>query len=277
MRSLAAHVGASASTVVRAYAHLADVGVLEVEPRRRARIAADGHAAAMRVRDGERVFRLAGSDDPALRLLLQAAGRSVLVTASRGSFGGLRALAAGDADGAAVHLRDAGGVYNASFAQALLRGRNPHLLRLWRREQGLIVPLGNPLGLRVPADLNRRRVAKREDGAGTRVLLEQLIRAEGLDPDGVSGPEFGSHLEIALAVASGTVDAGLAVRAAATSLNLDFVPLLWEHYDVVFSGELLGAVQPLAQAARDADVRAAIGALPGYDLSRAGEIVALSG
>lgn len=276
VRAYAAQVGATASTISRAYGHLAEAGVLVVEARRRARVAPEGYLAALRLQQGERIFRLAGSDDPALQILLGSAGRTVVLTTSRGSFGGLRALAAGDADGAAIHLRHQSGDYNAPFADALLRGRDPHLLRLWRRQQGLVVPRGNPGRITGPGDLVGRRVARREPGAGTRVLLDQLLAAAGSPADGVTGAEFSSHLEVALAVAAGIADAGLAVGVAAAQLDLDFVPLAWEHYDVVLPGDALGAAEPLVAAARDRRVHAAIQTLPGYDLETAGQLLRLS-
>jgi molybdate-binding protein len=88
----------------------------------------------------------------------------------------------------------------------------------------------------------------------------------------VTGPEFDSHLEVALAVAVGAMDAGLAVRAAAADLDLDFLPVGWEGYDLVLPAEALDAAAPLLGAVHDPDVRAAITALGGYDLDRAGTI-----
>ena len=185
VREGAERYATTASTITRAYRRLADAGVISLGDRRRANVAADGALAAARLLDGDRVFRLAGSDDPALLLALERAGpRIELVPGTRDSFHGLRALARGDADGAAVHLRHRSGEYNAPFARALLEGRDPHVLHLWRREQGLIVPSGNPAGVTAPADLVKLRVAKRGGGAGTRVLLDQLLIAQALH-DGI--------------------------------------------------------------------------------------------
>ncbi|MBA3743740.1 substrate-binding domain-containing protein [Sporichthya sp.] len=276
VRVYAAELGATASTISRAYRHLAQAGVVVIEARRRARIAPDGYLAALHLLHGERVFRLAGSDDPGLQLLLGSAGRSVVLAAARASFPALRLLAAGEADGAAIHLRHHTGEYNAPFAQSLLRDRDPHLLRLWRREQGLLLPRGNPQGIRGPADLAGRRMAKREHGAGSRVLLDQLMLDAGLTPESAAGVEFHSHLEVALAVASGVVDAGLAVRAAAVDLDLEFLPLAWEHYDLVMPGDVLGAAEPLIRAARMPQVQASIAALPGYDPADLGSLEALA-
>jgi molybdate-binding protein len=276
VRGHAREVGATASTIVRAYRHLADAGVIVLADRRRARVATDGPIAAARLLEADRVFRLAGSDDPALRLLLARTGPAVVPVGTRGSFPGLRALARGDADGAAIHLRHRTGVHNAPYARALLRGQRPHLLHLWRREQGLIVPAGNPHGITGPADLAGRLVARREPGAGTRVLLDQLLLAAGTDPHGVAGPELGSHLEVALAVASGVADAALGLRAAVDDLGCAFVPLLWEPYDVALGGAALGAARPLVEALSEPGLRAAVEALGGYDLDGAGAVTALA-
>ncbi|HLU57794.1 MAG TPA: substrate-binding domain-containing protein [Pseudonocardia sp.] len=272
VRELAHRFGTTPSTIGRAVRALADAGVIVTADRRRTRVADGGALAARRFLHGERVFRLAGSDDPAIDVVLRGLGSSVRSIGSAGSFDGLRAVRQGRADGAAVHLLHHSGRYNAPFARGLLRGLRPHLVHLWRREQGLIVPPGNPRGLTGAADLAGLRVAKRRFGTGTRVLLDRLLREAGRDPDAVTGPETGSHLETALAVASGIVDAGLGVRSVAQDLDLDFVPLVCEEYDVVLPGAALDAAAALVAALRDPATRAAVGALGGYDTSRSGEV-----
>ncbi|HEV7452446.1 MAG TPA: helix-turn-helix transcriptional regulator [Pseudonocardiaceae bacterium] len=228
-------------TIGRAYRYLADGGAITLADRRRARVATDGAIAAARLLQADRVFRLAGSDDPALQIVLGHVGPTVVPVGTRGSFHGLRALARGRADGAAIHLRHHSGIYNAPFARALLRHRRPHLLHLWRREQGLLVAPGNPRATTL-ADLAGLRVAKREVGAGTRVLLDQLLTATGIAPPDVAGPELHSHLEIALAVASGIADVGLGLRAAANDLDLNFITLAWEPYDIALDGDAPSAL-----------------------------------
>jgi molybdate-binding protein len=272
VRELAQRFGTTASTIGRAVRALADAGVIVTADRRRTRVAPGGAVAARRFLHGERVFRLAGSDDPALDVVLRGLGGAVRSIGTEGSFGGLRAVRQGRADGAAVHLLHHSGRYNAPFAQGLLRGLRPHLVHLWRREQGLLVPPGNPRGLTSAADLAGLRVAKRRFGTGTRVLLDRLLRDAGRDPDALAGPETGSHLETALSVASGVVDAGLAVRSVAGDLDLDFVPLVSEEYDVVLTGDALDAATPLVATLLDPATRAAVTALGGYDPSEAGKV-----
>jgi molybdate-binding protein len=276
VRQLAVRFGTTASTIGRAVRTLADAGVIVTADRRRTRVAPDGAVAARRFLHAERVFRLAGSDDPALDVVSRMLGRGGLrVVGTDGSFGGLRAIRQGRADGAAVHLLHHTGAYNAPFARGLLRGLRPHLIHMWRREQGLLVPPGNPCGIGSVADLAGLRVAKRRQGTGTRVLLDRLLREAGQDPDAVRGPETGSHLETALSVASGATDAGIGVLSAARDLELDFVPLVAEEYDVVLTGDALDAAAPLVATLHDPTTRAAITALGGYDTSGSGRVESL--
>jgi putative molybdopterin biosynthesis protein len=119
------------------------------------------------------------------------------------------------------------------------------------------------------------RVARRAPGTGTHVLLDRLLLDAGLDPDALRGPEVGSHLEVALAVAAGIVDSGLGVRSAAAALDLRFVPITWECYDLVLPEAALDAAAPLITAVRSSAVRDEIEALGGYDTARSGEVVDL--
>jgi putative molybdopterin biosynthesis protein len=273
VRDLAREWATTASTVSRAQQALAAAGLIELADRRRARVATDAVLAARRFLHRDAVLRLAGSDDPALDLVVRGLNRIVPVAAN-GSAAGLRAVAQGRADAAAVHLLHRNGQYNAPFARALLRGRQPHLIHLWRREQGLLIPPDKTTPRSIP-DLVGRRVARRQPGTGTRVLLDRLLIDAGQDPTTLRGPEFGSHLEVALAVATGIVDAGLGVRSAAAALDLRFVPIQWEDYDLVLPGEALDATAPLVVALRNTEVRAAVDALGGYDTARAGEVIDL--
>jgi molybdate-binding protein len=274
IRELGRQWSTAASTASRAQRALAEAGLIELADRRRARVAADALFAARRFLHGHVVLRLAGSDDPALDLVVRGVGRSVVPVPAEGSAAGLRAVAQGRADAAATHLLHHSGQYNAPFARALLRGRRPHLVHLWRREQGLLIP-ADRTGPTTIRELAGRRVARRVPGTGTRVLLDRLLLDAGLDPDNLRGPEVGSHLEVALAVATGIVDAGLGVRSAAAALDLRFVPITWEDYDLVLAGDALDPAAPLITALRSSSVRAAVEALGGYDTGKAGEVVNL--
>ena len=142
VRALARQLGCAPGTAARAHRILRDAGVIGGAPRSRAVVAAGGVAAALMMGAHQGVLRLSGSDDPALDLLLSAAGGGVeRAVGGRGSVAGLGMLAQGAVDAAAVHLRDARtGRYNDVFARRVLGGEPARLVHLWRREQGVVVP-----------------------------------------------------------------------------------------------------------------------------------------
>jgi molybdate-binding protein len=276
IREAAHRYKTTGSTISRAYRHLADAGVIDTGDRRRSRVAAGGAAAARRMLGGQPTLRLAGSDDPGLDTVLRQAAPAVVTVGARGSFHGLTRVWRGTADAAAIHLRHRSGAHNSPFARTMLRGRQPAIIHLRRREQGLLTPEGNPDHVADPGDLRSLRVARRQFGAGTRALLDRLLAEAGIPPAAVSGPEAGSHLEVAMSVATGQADVGLGVRAAAQALDLHFLPVAWEEFDIVLSGDALTAAEPLIAAVRDPDVQSSVCALGGYDLSRVGAVELLT-
>ena len=222
-----------------------------------------------------------GSHDFCLDLLarhLQAAcPRLRLVCTPVGSTAGLLALGRGEAHLASVHLLDpATGEYNRPAARRLLPETALGFITLVHREQGLIVRRGNPLGLRGVADLARPgvRFAQRQAGSGTRALLDYLFALAGLTDNQLnrSARELTTHLEVAAAVASGSADVGLGVCAAARALDLDFVPLTVERYDLAFRRADMDApwLAVLLETLASPALRVDIEALEGYDASRTG-------
>jgi putative molybdopterin biosynthesis protein len=225
-----------------------------------------------------------GSHDLTLDLLAQflaarGSGRR-LSSAHVGSLGGLVALRRGEAHLAGSHLLDPEtGQYNISYVKRYILGQEVQLVTLVGREQGWIVPAGNPLGLAQWADAANPdlKIVNRQRGAGTRVLLDYELGQLGIDPATVRGyqREEYTHLAVAAAVASGTADAGLGIRAAARALQLDFVPLAHERYDLVipkqhYEDDLLF---PLLDLLHDQEFRSAVAAMPGYDVSLMGKLV----
>jgi hypothetical protein len=185
VRVLARQLDCAPGTAARAHGILRDAGVIGGAPRSRAVVAADGVAAALMMGAHQSVLRLSGSGDPGLDPLLSAAGGGVeRAVGGRGSVAGLGMLAQGAVDAAAVHLRDARtGRYNDVFARGRVLGGEPaRLVHLWRREQGIVVPKGNPLDIRGIADLDGVRLAWRPPGTGSRLLLNPLLLEAGAVP-----------------------------------------------------------------------------------------------
>ena len=223
-----------------------------------------------------------GSHDMTLDLLAQfimERGRR-LVSANVGSQGGLVALRRGEAHFAGSHLLDpATGEYNLSAIAQYLPDIPVRVVTWAGREQGLIVRKGNPKNIRSLADLASPgiRFINRQRGAGTRVLLDYHLQNLSISPDAIVGYELEeyTHLAVAAAVASERADCGLGVTAAARALDLDFVPLFQERYDLVIPCEHLKSklLHPLFDLMHDSDFRNAVAAMPGYDVTNMGNIV----
>lgn len=276
VRRVAREAGCSAATAARAYAALRDAGLIAGAPREHFKVAPGAATRAGSWDPGAPApgpVLLAGSDDPALDLLLrESGGWASVAPGARGSVPGLEQLARGTADAAAVHLLDVtSGRWNEGFARSALAGQPVVLVHLWRREQGLVVRSGNPKRIRTLADLAERRVAWRPPGAGSRLLLERLMVQEGVEPRPELGVQAESHLAVAAAVASGAADAGLAVRAVADSLGLDWIPVATEWFELAMAAGSRSAVEPLLDVLGSAPVQARLSALPGYDLAMTGE------
>nr|PZN71488.1 MAG: molybdopterin biosynthesis protein [Bacillota bacterium] len=222
-----------------------------------------------------------GSHDTSLDLMgsfLRKKGGYYLSSAHVGSQGGLLALKRGEAHMAGVHLLDPEtGDYNTAYVRRYL-GKPALLALLARREQGFIVPKGNPKGITSFRDLARPdvRFVNRQRGAGTRLLLDFHLRQEGISPEQVEGYrwELFTHLNVAQAVKAGDADVGLGIRSAAQALDLDFVPLAWEDYELCIPADMEGhpGVQAVLSLLRDPAFRRAVEALGGYDCSDSGRI-----
>lgn len=232
--------------------------------------------------DLENTIFAIGSHDMTLDVLAQFLAKQErrLVSANVGSQGGLVALRRGEAHFAGSHLLDPqSGEYNLSAIRQYLPKTPVRLVTWVGREQGLMVPRGNPKRITSLEDLQREDIifVNRQRGAGTRVLLDYHLKKLGVSTAAVKGyeqEEF-THLSVAAAVASGRADCGLGVTAAAQALDLDFVPLFHERYDLVIpcehlEGELL---TPIFDLMGDPEFIQAIHTLPGYDTSKMGTIV----
>lgn len=235
--------------------------------------------------DIENGIVVVGSHDLALDVLAnhlhKQYPRRSLSSSNVGSLGGLIALKRGEAHLAGSHLLDEeSGEYNVSYVKRLLGDKEMVIVNLVYREQGLMVAKGNPKGLSDLADLRRRGVSfiNRQRGAGTRVLLDFKLKEMGIDSAEIDGYERAAftHLAVAAAIASGTADAGLGIIAAARALDLDFVPLLKERYDLVIPRNYYESpfLEPLLTILQQPSFRAEVEKLGGYDTSLMGQIIA---
>ena len=276
VRALARLTGCSPGTAARAHGVLRESGVITGHARSQATVASDGVARALTMSAWlahDDTLRLSGSDDPALDVLVSAVGPAVeRAGGGRGSVAGLGLLAQGTVDAAALHLRDAStGQANDSFVRRAFAGDPAVLVHLWSREQGIVVPRGNPLGIRDVADLEGTRLAWRGPGTGSRLLLGRLLREARVTPHPQTEP-CDSHLGVAVAVVAGAADAGLAVRAAADAVDADFVPVEWEDFELAASQDAVATLAPMLAVLASTAVHDRLSRLAGYDLSRSGDV-----
>ncbi len=226
-----------------------------------------------------------GSHDNALDLLANILKKNYpkysLSSAHVGSMGGLMALKKGEAHMAGTHLLDEEtGEYNVPFIKKILGDRKIVLINLVYRQQGLILPKGNPKNIRGFEDLPRRDVVfiNRQGGAGTRLLTDKYLREKGISPKDIKGYEREeyTHMGVASAILTGIADTGMGILAAAKALDLDFIPLANERYDIAIPAEYLKG--PTLSALLDIirenrEFREAVESLGGYDISDMGRIM----
>ena len=204
-----------------------------------------------------------------------------LASANVGSLGGLQALRREEAHLAGTHLLDEDtGEYNIPYIRRVLGDSEVVVVNLTYRDQGLIVPKGNPENIRTLSDLSREDVSfvNRQRGSGTRLLLDYELKLAGISVESIKGydrDEY-THTGVAAAVASGIASVGLGILAAARALDLDFVPLLKERYDLVIPKRYYesGLLQPLLEIIRRSDFQEQVTNLGGYDTSQTGQVIA---
>ena len=191
------------------------------------------------------------------------------------------ALNRAEAHLAGAHLLDPEtGEYNLTYIQQYLPGIPVLVVTLVGRSQGLLVQKGNPKEIHSLADLTRQDVAyiNRQRGSGTRVLLDYHLASHEISPEDIQGyqeQEY-THLTVGAAIASGRADCGIGISAVTQSLDLEFIPLFEERYDLIIPREHAGSelIAPLLELLGDPEFVRMVQSLPGYDVSQMGSTVA---
>jgi len=227
---------------------------------------------------------IVGSHDNTLDVLadqLRAGDGALTLSSSHvGSMGGLMAVKRGVCHLAGAHLLDTEtGEYNLSYVKRYLSDTPVRLVNLVMRDQGLIIPKGNPKGITGIEDLGRDDIVfmNRQGGSGTRILLDYRLGQIGLSPEQINGytsEEF-THMNVAVAVLGGSADAGLGIYAAAKALGLDFIPVVTEQYDLIIPQVYFEStnIQVLLETINAAAFKTRVEALGGYSTEKTGRIL----
>jgi len=188
-----------------------------------------------------------GSHDPLFESLISLYNKNFpdhpVVYSHSGSMFGLQGLKKGLCHIATSHLmHENEAEYNFEYLNRYFKGDMPAVVNFCYRQQGIMVKKGNPKGIRKIESLAQKGViiANRPKGTGTRLLLDHELRKARINPSQIRGydNEFSSHMEVGIEVLSGRADAGIGIKAVASMLGLDFIPLRWERYDLLIPKSL---------------------------------------
>ncbi len=231
----------------------------------------------------EKAILIAGSDDPLLRKMIDiynSEKTGIIFYAPVGSINGLKILKRNAATMSCVHILDLEKrAYTLSYMDRYLSAEGYAVVQLFFREQGLFVKKGNPKGVGSLKDVARNDIVyvNRNQGTGTRLLFDFLIGEEKIAPDRIKGytKEVGSHIEAGLTVLKGDGDCALGIRYIANILDLDFVPLFNERFDMVIPEEHFHSMQTKSFLSFFEQQRllSNINDFTGYDLSNTGGIL----
>ena len=226
---------------------------------------------------------VAGSNDLLLDRTLSLYNRlnsgNVAVFGNLGSMGGLQALRKNLCHIASSHLlQDDEREYNFDFAFKEL-DRAPAVLNFCRREQGILLAKGNPKKISAVADLGRPgiTIVNRSLGTGTRLLFDKEMQKAGLKGEKIKGytNEVARHLDVGLEILSKRADAGPGIKAVAGLLDLDFIPLRWERFDLMIAKDWFFEenIQRFLGLLHEKEFKDLVAKISGYDLSLSGKMV----
>ena len=224
-----------------------------------------------------------GSHDITLDILsdeIRNRGNDIRIASGNvGSLGGLLALKKGTAHMAGCHLLDIQtGEYNISYIRKYLEGVPVHVFNLVARDQGLIIQKRNPKEVKGIGDLKRDDITfvNRQPGSGTRILFDYKLKEMGIDPARISGYENEeyTHMNVAVSVLNGMSDVGLGIMAAARALDLDFIPVIKEQYDLVIPSSFVDdpKIELIIGVARSREFRKRVKELGGYNPAKSGDL-----
>ncbi|XJZ26849.1 substrate-binding domain-containing protein [Bacillota bacterium Lsc_1132] len=228
-------------------------------------------------------IRLAGSHDFLVEHFVKQASSAIqepIQPIFIGSLEGLIMLYRGQSDIAAIHLLDPSSQqYNLPFIQQLFIYESISVLRFAARDQGFIVAKENPKRIDDFPDLTRKDIkfVNRQKGSGTRFLLDSKLMANGIDPGDINGyeDEEWNHLETASYITRGIADVAFGIRSAASHLDLDFIPVAREYFDLVFrfTDENREALTALIHYLQSPEFKTSLTFLDGYDIRDLGTII----
>ncbi len=204
-----------------------------------------------------------------------------LISINAGSMGGIFSLRRRETHFAGIHLLDyETGEYNQSYLQKYLPDSDWLLMNLAKRDQGLLIKKDNPLNITSLKDLAKPEVRyiNRQNGAGTRILLDYLLKLDNIDPQDINGynREEYTHLAVAASIKNDASDVGMGIYASARALDLGFIPITQEQYDICLLPQLMTSniFDMLERTITSEEFQEKLIKTGGYNLDLTGQIIA---
>ncbi|MFJ7700391.1 substrate-binding domain-containing protein [Lysinibacillus fusiformis] len=205
---------------------------------------------------------------------------SKVLRSHEGSFNGIMAMYNGECDIASLHMFDGDtGDYNTPYVKKIFVSHPFLLINVVSRRAGFYVQQGNPLELESFKDFKTKSftLINREKGSGARTLLDEQLRIHHIAPSTIDGydKEEMSHLDVASAVANGHADVGIGVEKIAKLVNVDFIPIIRERYDIVLlkTPDNQRLIDTMKGILTSADFQSEVTALGDYDVSQMGQVI----
>ena len=218
---------------------------------------------------------LAGSHDPLLEWALRESGSGIAAFFD-GSLDGLARLERRGAMACGMHVRERDDGWNVETVRQAMGNQPVVVIEFARRERGLIVAPGNPHSVTGIGDVAALRCARRQSGAGSQKLFEELAREQGIDPTALAGPIVPARTEndVALIVLDGEADVAFGLAAVAAQMRLGFVPLSSERFDLVVWRQAFfdEPFQAFMRFAGSDAFKSRAASMPGYDIGGFGSI-----
>ncbi len=203
-----------------------------------------------------------------------------ILRAYQGSLTSLIQMYQGKGDIVSLHLFDGDtGEYNIPYVKRILVGQPCIVINLLSRTSGFYVQKGNPKRVKTLHDLCDASIqfVNRERGSGIRVLVDEQLRINGISKKSIVGYDWeeSNHIGVASQVANGKADVGIGAEKVAQIVNIDFVPLIQERYDLVIlkTEENTALIETVKEVLQSPEFQNELRAIGGYNISKTGKIM----
>jgi putative molybdopterin biosynthesis protein len=165
-----------------------------------------------------------------------------VISTHTGSLSGIFAFKKGVTELCTTHILDENEkIYNIPILKKYLEDTPFMLFHIVKRSQGILVRKGNPKNIKSMKDLARPDIKfiNRQAGSGTRILLDTILKEQGVEKHLINGyeREESSHTAVGILIRESVADAGIAIHSIARIFSLDFIPLAQEDYDLLVTKE----------------------------------------